>query len=248
VKKRGSTDQEAHPFGSSPSTASTLTPLDIQNKEFRVSRMGGYRMRDVDEFLDQITDSLNALLAENARLRESGAGGGAGISSEDEVADARREAERILREARERASLIEAGGSDVRPLASEDVAAVQAFLRKERDFLRSLGSLVQGHAEEMKGMAREARGQSAEAPAPAAAERPEAPEPAEPAEPPTPTPAPAPADESDPQATVAMSRDEMESDDPGPVHVGEPEPAGSRTPEDARSERSLRELFWGEES
>src|SRR5439155_6329 len=34
---------------------SAITPLDIQQKEFRVSRFGGYRMRDVDEFLDKLT-------------------------------------------------------------------------------------------------------------------------------------------------------------------------------------------------
>ena len=46
-----------------------LTPADIQQKEFRVSRFGGYKMRDVDEFLDEITDSFSALSAEVERLR-----------------------------------------------------------------------------------------------------------------------------------------------------------------------------------
>ena len=46
-----------------------VTPLDVQQKEFRVTRVGsGYRMREVDEFLDQITDTLTALVAENDRL------------------------------------------------------------------------------------------------------------------------------------------------------------------------------------
>ena len=52
-----------------------VTPLDVQQKEFRVTRVGsGYRMREVDEFLDQITDTLSALVAENERLRMSGGG------------------------------------------------------------------------------------------------------------------------------------------------------------------------------
>ena len=52
-----------------------VTPLDVQQKEFRVTRVGsGYRMREVDEFLDQITDTLTALVAENDRLRTSGEG------------------------------------------------------------------------------------------------------------------------------------------------------------------------------
>ncbi len=39
--------------GDTPATRSRLTPIDVQQKEFRVSRLGGYKMRDVDEFLDQ---------------------------------------------------------------------------------------------------------------------------------------------------------------------------------------------------
>ena len=41
----------------------------------RVSRFGGYRMRDVDEFLDQITESMTALVEENERLRRRRAAG-----------------------------------------------------------------------------------------------------------------------------------------------------------------------------
>jgi DivIVA domain-containing protein len=232
VKKKGSTDQEANTFGSpTPSaSASMLTPLDIQNKEFRVSRMGGYRMRDVDEFLDQITDSLSGLIAENARLREVGNAGGAGVGSGGEVEDARREAERILAEAREQAARIGSGAA-VRPVASaDDAAAVQAFLRKERDFLRSLGSLVQGHAEEMKGMARDARPPSSR---PSASTGEGTGEPA--------------SGGPDPEATAAMSREELESGDPEPIRVAEPEPAAPRHAEEGKREGSLRDLFWGEE-
>src|SRR2546429_548154 len=53
----------------------TITPLDIQQKEFRVSRFGGYRMRDVDEFLDRLTEVVTGLTAENARLRRQAAAG-----------------------------------------------------------------------------------------------------------------------------------------------------------------------------
>ena len=49
----------------------TVTPADIQQKEFNVSRFGGYRMRDVDEFLDQITESMTKLSDENERLRSA---------------------------------------------------------------------------------------------------------------------------------------------------------------------------------
>jgi len=52
-----------------PAAGATITPLDIQQKEFRVSRFGGYRMRDVDEFLDRLTEVVTGLTEENARLR-----------------------------------------------------------------------------------------------------------------------------------------------------------------------------------
>jgi DivIVA domain-containing protein len=42
-------------LGEAVAAPSRLSPADIQQKEFRVSRFGGYKMRDVDEFLDQIT-------------------------------------------------------------------------------------------------------------------------------------------------------------------------------------------------
>jgi hypothetical protein len=107
---------------------------------------------------------------------------------------------------------------------------VQAFLRKERDFLRSLGSLVQGHAEEMKGMARDARPVSSQ---PSASTGEGTGESA--------------SGGPDPEATAAMSREELESEDPEPIRVAEPEPAASRHAEEAKHEGSLRDLFWGEE-
>ena len=47
-----------------------LGPLDVQQKVFDIARLGsGYKMRDVDEFLDEVTDVLAALVAENDALR-----------------------------------------------------------------------------------------------------------------------------------------------------------------------------------
>ena len=40
-----------------------VTPLEIQQKEFAVARFGGYKMRDVDEFLDELTESVGALVS-----------------------------------------------------------------------------------------------------------------------------------------------------------------------------------------
>src|SRR4030095_7605760 len=46
-----------------------ITPVDIQQKEFRLA-MRGYHERDVDECLDEITEEVARLYAENKRLRE----------------------------------------------------------------------------------------------------------------------------------------------------------------------------------
>jgi DivIVA domain-containing protein len=235
-KKKRVTDGVGSEWTSAPRAG--ITPDDVQQKEFRVARFGGgYRMREVDEFLDQVTDALSALIAENERLL-------AGVSPVDAVAP--------------------------RPATPDDRAAVDAFLRREKGFLQSLGGLVQEHAEELKGMVRAARRQTA------APEQPVAPEhPAAPAEVPLAVGAAAeipgaedeaPSDEdadergatattgAEPETTPEAPTQEMEDGsqpseaepDEEPIRLEQPEPARSGRPEDG-SEGSLRELFWGEE-
>ncbi len=46
-----------------------LSPLDIQQKQFRV-RLRGFDVREVDLFLEEIADTVDALQADNARLKE----------------------------------------------------------------------------------------------------------------------------------------------------------------------------------
>lgn len=46
-----------------------ITPVDIANKEFPV-RMRGYDRDAVDDFLDQVVQEFEALIGENASLRE----------------------------------------------------------------------------------------------------------------------------------------------------------------------------------
>jgi DivIVA domain-containing protein len=46
------------------------TPFDVQAKEFVMARFGrGYRMRDVDEYMDEVTEMMSWLEAENAVLK-----------------------------------------------------------------------------------------------------------------------------------------------------------------------------------
>ena len=71
-----------------------------------MSRFGGYRMRDVDEFLDRLTESTEALVAENERLRA----GGAPIVGTSDLDEVNRQADEILQRARERGGADRRGG------------------------------------------------------------------------------------------------------------------------------------------
>lgn len=47
-----------------------LTPLDIDNKTFKKSKLGGYDINDVEEFLVKVMDDYEILYKENAQLRD----------------------------------------------------------------------------------------------------------------------------------------------------------------------------------
>jgi len=235
-----------------PAAGATITPLDIQQKEFRVSRFGGYRMRDVDEFLDRLTEVVTALTEENARLRRQvGAAPVVGSPDLDDVARqadeiiqrARDEAARIDTEARARASL-----STAPAVASEgDRAAVKAFLAQERAFLESLAGLLQGHAETMKGMARNVRRPDRASPedsdAPAASTEPVAHEESPPA-------AVTPGEPDEGRIVEVGDAEETQSlpaaEEPGELAQTRPT-TSARGSDRGDGDPSLRELFWGEE-
>ena len=46
-----------------------LTPMDINNKEFKKG-LRGYSADEVDEFLDEVVDNYEELYKENANLKE----------------------------------------------------------------------------------------------------------------------------------------------------------------------------------
>lgn len=243
--------------GSDASVGGRITPADVQQVEFRLA-FRGYNERDVDAFLDRITEDLGAYIEENQRLRAaasatppaapaaSDASDATAASAEAEriVAEAREDAARIVREAEARAAGVAASaGGDPR-------AAVAPFLSSEREFLQSLGSLVQGHAEDVKRMVAEMRSTAETTPASPTASDPDAAPAAEPAPAARGEPAPAePETESESTTTeeafapisVPAAEDEGASaDEP----VAEPAPVQLRRDS---GDRSLRELFWGED-
>jgi len=243
----GKKDRQAGETSTAPS--SRLTPMDIQQKEFRVSRFGGYKMRDVDEFLDQITDTFTAMSAEIDRLRAGGAAPVVGSPDLDDVsrqadeiiARARAEATRISAEARAGAGGPTAGGPGGR-------TAVNAFIVREREFLQSLAGLVQEHAETVKDMAKSSRrppatataGESATASATSTAAK--APEPE--SSPAAAKPRSAPEGASEPAGEPPVAR---ASDGEDTVRIEEPATAGARADGESEGDRSLRDLFWGED-
>jgi DivIVA domain-containing protein len=269
AKKDRATDQPDQGFAppATPSPARTmLGPMDIQQKEFRVSRFGGYKMRDVDEFLDQVTESMSALIAEHDRQRATAAGP---IVASADLDDVNRQADEIIQRARAEAMRIvaEAKMSVAGGPSFGDRAAVNAFLAKERSFLQSLANLVQGHAESVKGMAKASRTAATSAsPAdgatpivveeepPSPASEPDAAQPAA-----SERAAPAATSTTDASTAAASEREAPSQPEERPqsepeqtVRIDEPEPAvvarSDRDDDpDGEGDLSLRELFWGED-
>jgi DivIVA domain-containing protein len=249
MKKKDGTSEGASEWSSAPT--GRITPFDVQQKEFRVARFGaGYRVREVDEFLDQVTDTLSALTEEN---------------------------ERLLRGASEREPT--SSPPSIQPTSDEsDRAAVDAFLRREKGFLQDLGGLVQAHAEELRSMIRAGRRETAPPPREAPLSEASRVEPAAtpvavPEAQTEVTPEAMPEAKREPVAREEVSTDpeaagatrEPAPDDvedgtdatagppmttgviaDEPIRLEEPEPARSKR-SDEEEGGSLRELFWGEE-
>ncbi len=238
-----------------PSGETRITPADVQQVEFRLA-FRGYNERDVDAFLDRLTEDLGSYMEENRRLRAgapaASVGAGdvttAGSEADRILADARTEAERIVRDAEARAA--------VTGTTADPRGAVAPFLTRERVFLQDLGTLVQGHAEEVKQMVLALRAKAEETSGGETAE------PAEPA-PVVPSPEEVPAAAIAPPSDVPSSGSEVEDtssttaeDAFAPISVPEaegdeaPKPPAEPAPVQLRrdsGERSLRELFWGED-
>lgn len=240
-----------------PATGARITPEEVQQVEFRLA-FRGYNERDVDAFLDRITEGLSSYLEELERMRlvaqqPQGAAGSTGDAG-TMVARARAEADEIVRRAHQQAAGIRAAAG----AGSGDTRGVVApFLNQEREFLQSLGGLVQTHAEEIKQMVLAIRERAVASPMPdegatisiapkmPAAASPDVVEPASAAELRERLQASGPPVEIGP-----ADEDDLPSDSTPPIVVESgTEPVYSREggPATERRERSLRELFWGED-
>lgn len=209
-----------------------LSPAEIQQVEFRLA-FRGYNERDVDAFLDRITEDISTYIEEIQRLRSGNgaswpdpitAGNGsetAAREAEEIVARAKERAAEIVRAAEKTAASASAGGSAATTTGADPRGAIAPFLNRERDFLQSLGGLVQGHAEEIKQMVLSLRARS-EPEAERARSEPVA------AQPP-------PGSRAEPVVLPEAAET---------ARAGGPEPVPAEHPS---GERSLKDLFWGED-
>ncbi len=274
MRKKDKDVDDSQDFAGLPAST-VVTPADIQSKEFSVSRFGGYRMRDVDEFLDHITESMTKLSDENERLRTANGLPTAPSIGAPDLADTSRQADEIIERARAEAATIvrdartqaaaAAGGAVVGTDAGR--AAVAPFLSQERDFLQQLAALVQSHAESVKGIAKASRAKPGAVPAALdeqaapVAPAPVAPTPTPSAAPDRPSPAAPASDATQPMAPVrpqgttpSEGSGSSQPETSSPIRVEEPATASVSAgdpDDDAGSgeggDRTLRELFWGEE-
>ena len=151
------------PEGPPQPGATSVSPADVQEREFRLA-FRGYNERDVDMFLDEITEELSRLLGENRRIREQLEGKGPVAADPDHalleadaiVLRAHDEAARILAEAQRQVAAAEVGETDQamaldsEGLAHPAVPIVSTFIARERGFLQNMAALIQRHAEEVK--------------------------------------------------------------------------------------------------
>jgi DivIVA domain-containing protein len=273
MPKRHNRSEQTSPVAAT-GEAKRITPVDIQQREFRLA-FRGYHEGEVDQFLDELTEEVARLYAENKRLREevdfkrterfdTHATGDVDAL----MRQAREEAARIVDEAR--ASALAAPGST--QLSSLQPATVQAatallgpFLAREREFLQSLAALIQGHADDVKeGIRRAKEEMTTAARAESTKEADEVVQPVgvapvedraeeviektddrESAEEEPVDDAPSPDQEGGEDTSSWRSGDRIMDLTENNVEVDRPAP--QRVAADDRDDRSIREFFWGED-
>jgi DivIVA domain-containing protein len=139
--------------------AGRITPMDIQQKEFRMA-LRGYSMGEVDVFLDQLTEEVARLHAENKRLSEEAelrstarSDLGAQVEAEAILRRARDEASRIVAEAEVRVNESLPSTQPTGPPLSQ----MSGLLSREKEFLQRMAALIQQHAQDVKETAARAR-------------------------------------------------------------------------------------------
>ena len=137
-----------------------ITPLDIQQQQFRV-KFRGFDMVEVDNFLDQVANEVEELLRENNRVKEEDRQKAARIQElegaeidlrnalisaqqicEDIKSSARKEGELIIEEAKGNARrIMESSHSQAMQIEAE----IAQLKRQQAEFEASLKSALETH-------------------------------------------------------------------------------------------------------
>ncbi len=144
-----------------------ITPIDIQQQQFKGKMFGGLDQEDVDAFLQSVASEMESLIRENNELREQEARQsremlgiaekekemrdillGAQRITEDMKVNARKEAELIVSEAELKAERIIA---DSERQLGDLKARVEDVRRQKIQFEMSLKALLDSYARQLAG-------------------------------------------------------------------------------------------------
>lgn len=138
-----------------------ITPIDIQQQQFKSKLVGGYDQADVDSFLEQIAETVEQLNVEQQQLQGELARTRAGLEemrerestlketlittqkvTDDLKANAKREAELIVANAQLRGERILQETEEKR---LQLLAELQELRRQRVEFESNLRSMIEGH-------------------------------------------------------------------------------------------------------
>jgi len=119
-----------------------ITPLDIQQKQFPM-KFRGFDVDEVYSFLELIREEMEELLRENASLKESLSRADSQLQMVDEYkANARKEADLIIREAESKADDILKAAQEKAVKIHEDIVELKGI---RRHFKEEVKRLIESH-------------------------------------------------------------------------------------------------------
>ena len=137
-----------------------MTLEEIKNVSFRKANIGGYRVEDVDDFIDKLEETFNAITQENRagkqKVRELDAKLAECKSREDSIGqvllNAQRQADSVVREAEQKAEIIL---QDARNEAQEIVFRAQEEIDGQKEAIETLKQEVSQFKARLLGVYRE---------------------------------------------------------------------------------------------
>ena len=137
-----------------------MTLEEIKNVSFRKANIGGYRVEDVDDFIDRVEETVNSIAQENRaekqKVRDLDVKLAECKSKEDSISqvllNAQRQADSVVREAEQRAEIIL---QDARNEAQEIVSRAQNEIDGQKEAIETLKREVSQFKARLLGVYRE---------------------------------------------------------------------------------------------